>query len=44
MGLWAGAGGQISETVRQPRDRLTEQPPERSLIAAAKSTPLSMYC
>ena len=29
MGVWASAGGQNGESIRQPRDRLTGQPQER---------------
>jgi hypothetical protein len=34
-------GGSEAETIRQPQDRLTGQPQERSLIAGVGSTPVS---
>jgi hypothetical protein len=36
MGVWVSAGGQNSETIRQPRDRLTGQPQERQHSAAKR--------
>ncbi len=39
MGVWTMAAGQDGEPIRQPRDRLTGQLQERSLIAGGASTP-----